>query len=43
MLMMINSSADATASFLPDWFAPTDLDVICGWARQNHRHGKEIN
>ena len=29
---------DADATLLPEWFAPTDRDVICGWARQNHRH-----
>ena len=44
MIMMINnSSADDNAVFLPEWFNPTDRDVICGWARQNHRHGKKFS
>lgn len=25
---------------LPPEFAPSDNDVICGWARQNYHHGK---
>ena len=29
---------DADATLLPEWFSPTERDVICGWARQNHRH-----
>jgi hypothetical protein len=37
---MINSSADAEAIWLQEWFVPTERDVICGWARQHHRHGK---
>ncbi|KAG7357373.1 hypothetical protein IV203_002061 [Nitzschia inconspicua] len=32
------SSTDPNAVFLPAWFVPTEKDVICGWARQNHRH-----
>eukprot|EP00934_Nitzschia_sp_Nitz4_P000853 Nitzschia sp. Nitz4//scaffold14_size191712//91472//92862//NITZ4_001721-RA/size191712-snap-gene-0.136-mRNA-1//1//CDS//3329536921//853//frame0 len=38
MGMMIKGSADADAVFLPEWFTPSDRDVVCGWARQNHRH-----
>ena len=26
--------------FLPASFTPSERDVICAWARQNHRHGK---
>jgi hypothetical protein len=37
---IINSSADAEAIWLQEWFVPTERDVICGWARQHHRHGK---
>mmetsp|Transcript_10349 Transcript_10349/g.18504 ORF Transcript_10349/g.18504 Transcript_10349/m.18504 type:complete len:472 (-) Transcript_10349:377-1792(-) len=33
-----SSNVDANAVFLPRWFVPTEKDVICGWARQNHRH-----
>ena len=25
--------------FLPASFTPSERDVICAWARQNHRHG----
>ena len=25
---------------LPEGFVPSDLDVICGWARQNYHHSK---
>ena len=25
---------------LPEDFQPGELDVICSWARQNHRHSK---
>eukprot|EP00980_Cylindrotheca_fusiformis_P007027 scaffold1475_cov111-Cylindrotheca_fusiformis.AAC.6 len=24
--------------YLPRWFKPSDKDVICGWAKQNHLH-----
>ncbi|CAJ1948337.1 unnamed protein product [Cylindrotheca closterium] len=24
--------------YLPHWFEPSDRDVICGWAKQNHFH-----
>jgi hypothetical protein len=34
------TGADAGAAMLPEWFKPTEKDVICGWARQNHRHGE---
>lgn len=27
---------------LPPWFMPSELDVICGWARQNYHHGKSL-
>ncbi|KAL3907053.1 MAG: hypothetical protein SGILL_009028 [Bacillariaceae sp.] len=32
------AGADANAVFLPEWFVPTEKDVVCGWARQNHKH-----
>ena len=25
---------------LPEWYSPSDSDVICSWARQNHSHRK---
>ena len=28
------------AKELPEGFAPSEYDVICGWARQNFHHGK---
>jgi hypothetical protein len=30
------------ASILPDGFSPSEMDVICGWARQNFHHGEFI-
>ena len=24
---------------LPEGFTPSEMDVICGWARQNYHHG----
>ncbi len=27
---------------LPDDFMPSEKDVVCSWARQNHRHGKSF-
>jgi hypothetical protein len=33
-----SSGADANAIALPPWFVPTEKDVVCGWARQNHKH-----
>ena len=27
------------STLLPEWFVPSNLDVIVGWARQNHQHG----
>ena len=47
MGMMINDAAALTSSlrndgrivFLPQWFAPSDKDVVCGWARQHQGHG----
>lgn len=26
--------------FLPQWFSPSDKDVVCGWARQHQNHRK---
>jgi hypothetical protein len=40
VMMSKKGSADAGAVFLPEWFIPSDRDVACGWARQNHSHGK---
>jgi hypothetical protein len=34
------ADADADAIWLPEWYVPTNKDVICGWARQHHRHSK---
>lgn len=34
----IGGSSDMTP--LADDFEPSDMDVICSWARQNHRHSK---
>ncbi len=28
------------AKELPEGFAPSEFDVLCGWARQNFHHGK---
>jgi hypothetical protein len=30
------------ANVLPDGFSPSEMDVICGWARQNFHHGEFI-
>jgi hypothetical protein len=27
---------------LPEGFIPADLDVMCGWARQNYHHGRFV-
>jgi hypothetical protein len=46
MGMMINDAAltsslrnDGRVVFLPEWFSPSDKDVVCGWARQHQGHG----
>jgi hypothetical protein len=46
-LMVINSddqdnlmTENTDANILPDGFSPSEMDVICGWARQNFHHGE---
>lgn len=40
---MINAAADGPGvKFLPEQFKPSEKDVVIGWARQNHRHGKTL-
>jgi hypothetical protein len=31
-----------TNNELPEGFVPADIDVICGWARQNYHHGRFV-
>jgi hypothetical protein len=39
-MMIRNDSEDADICVLPEWFTPSDRDVICGWARQYQGHGE---
>lgn len=37
-MMIRNVCEDAESCALPEWFTPSDKDVICGWARQYQGH-----
>jgi hypothetical protein len=38
----VNMAKKDEANELPEGFVPAELDVICGWARQNYHHGKFV-
>jgi hypothetical protein len=36
----VNMAMMGDSNKLPEGFVPDELDVICGWARQNYHHGR---